>query len=78
MHYHLSLKIAGIYAADGIEGVELYCLMLIIIGVRLYFKINIILQKYFFLFKFCQDGKLKHILRNKKMKCIFKVHNTPP
>ena len=48
MHYHLSLKIAGIYAADGIEGVELYCLMLIIIGVWLYFKNQYNTTKVFF------------------------------
>ena len=50
MHYHLSLKIAGIYAADGIEGVELYCLMLIIIGVWLYFKNQYNSTKVFFFF----------------------------
>ena len=48
MNYHLSLKIAGIYAADGIEGVELYCLMLIIIGVWLYFKNQYNTTKVFF------------------------------
>ena len=32
MNYHLSLKIAEICAADGIEWVELHGLMLIIIG----------------------------------------------
>ena len=37
MHYHLSLKIAEIYAADGIEEKELYGLMLIIIGVCIIF-----------------------------------------